>query len=71
MTNNNNIQKMIDNAVEEFRQKVQEILNPLSDTEFRCVDSSGMLTTMDALTVAPGTTILIGDWEVFLHHYCA
>lgn len=56
---------MIDDAVEEFRQKVEDILKPLSDTEFRCVDSNGKVTVMDALDVAPGTTILIGDWEVF------
>lgn len=65
MTNNNNIQKMIDDAVEEFQQKFENILKPLSDTEFRCVDSSGKVTVMDALSVTPGTTILIGDWEVF------
>lgn len=65
MTDNNNIQKMIDDAVEEFRQKVENILKPLSDTEFRCVNSDGKVTVMDALSVAPGTTILIGDWEVF------
>ncbi len=65
MTNNNNIQKMIDDAVEEFQQKIEEILKPLSDTEFRCVDSNGKVVVMDALSVAPGTTILIGDWEVF------
>lgn len=61
----NNVQKMIDDAVEEFRQKVEEILKPLTDTEFRCVDSDGKVTVMDALAIAPGTTILIGDWEVF------
>lgn len=62
---NNNIQKMIDGAVEEFQQKIEEILKPLSDTQFRCADSSGKMTVMDAISVAPGTTILIGDWEVF------
>lgn len=63
--NNSNIQKMIDEAVEEFQQKVEDILKPLSDTQFRCVDSGGKVVVMDALSVAPGTTILIGDWEVF------
>lgn len=60
--NNNNIQKMIDSAAEEFRQKIEEILKPLSDTEFRCVDTDGKVFVMDA---TPGTAILIGDWEVF------
>lgn len=59
------IQQKIDEAVEEFRKKVEEILNPLSDTQFRCVDSNGKVVVMDALSVAPGTTILIDDWEVF------
>lgn len=59
------IQRQINDAVEEFRQKVREILKPLSDTEFRCVDTDGKVKVMDALHVAPGTTILIGDWEVF------
>lgn len=65
MTDNNNIEKMIDDAVEEFRKKIRDILKPLADTEFRCVNSNGKVVVMDALSVAPGTTILIGDWEVF------
>ena len=61
----NEIQKMIDDAVEDFRQKVEEFLKPLSDTQFRCVDTDGEAKVMDADTIPPGTTILIGDWEVF------
>lgn len=61
----NNIQKMIDGAVEEFRQRVEEILNPLSDTEFRCVDTDGRVKVMDTHTIRLGTVILIGDLEVF------
>lgn len=65
MTDNNNIKKMIDDAVEDFHKKIEEILKPLADTEFRCVNSNGKVVVMDALSVAPGTTILIGDWGVF------
>ncbi len=62
----NNIQKMIDDAAEEFRKKLEkEFIRPLSDTEFRCVDMDGKVKIMDAHIIRLGTTILIDDWEVF------
>lgn len=64
---NNNMQKMIDDAVEEFRKKLEnEFKEPeLTDTLFECIDNNGELFIVDAKELNTGTLIIIDDWEVF------
>jgi hypothetical protein len=61
------IQKMIDEAVEEFRKKLEkEFKEPeLTDTQFECIDNNGELFVADAKELNTGTLIIIEDWEVF------
>lgn len=67
MINNNNIKKMIDDAVEEFRKKLEnEFKEPeLTDTQFECIDNNGELFVADAQELNTGTLIFVEDWEVF------
>lgn len=67
MTDNNNIKKMIDDAVEEFRKKLEnEFKEPeLTGTLFECIDNNGELFVADAQDLNVGTLILVEDWEVF------
>ena len=64
---NNNMQKMIDDAVEEFRKKVEaEFKEPeLTGTQFECIDNNGELFIADAEAFNTGTLIIVEDWEVF------
>lgn len=64
---NNNMQKMIDDAVEEFRKKVEaEFKEPeLTGTQFECIDNNGELFIADAVAFNTGTLIIVEDWEVF------
>lgn len=63
----NNIKKMIDDAVEEFRKKVEaEFKEPeLTGTQFECIDNNGELFIADAEAFNTGTLIFVEDWEVF------
>lgn len=63
----NNIQKMIDDAVEEFRKKLEnEFKEPeLTGTQFECIDNNGELFIADAKAFNTGTLIIVEDWEVF------
>lgn len=57
---NNNIQQMIDQAVE------KEFTEPkLTGTQFECIDINGELFVADAEKLNTGTLILIEDWEAF------
>lgn len=61
------IQKMIDDAVEEFRKKLEKEFkeHELTGTQFECIDSNGELFVADAQELSAGTLILVEDWEVF------
>lgn len=65
--NNNNIQKMINDALEEFRKKLEnEFKEPeLTGTQFECIDNNGELFVADARDLNTGTLIIVEDWEVF------
>lgn len=67
MTDNNNIKKMIDDAVEEFRKKLEkEFKEPeLTGTQFECIDTNGELHIADAEEFMSGTLIIVDNWEVF------
>ena len=64
---NNNMQKMIGDAVEEFRKKLEkEFKEPeLTGTLFECIDNNGELFIADAKKLNTGTLIIVEDWEVF------
>lgn len=62
---NNNIQKMIDDAVEEFRKKLEKEFTELTGTKFECIDTNGERFIADAKEFMPGTLIIVDDWEVF------
>lgn len=63
----NNIKKMIDDAVEEFRKKLEnEFKEPEpTGTQFECIDINGELFIADASELNTGTLIFVEDWEVF------
>lgn len=63
----NNIQKMIDDAVEEFRKKLEKEFkeHELTGTQFECIDKDGELFVADARDLNTGTLIIVEDWEVF------
>lgn len=60
-----NIQKMIDDAVEEFRKKLGKEFTELTGTQFECIDNNGELFIADAKELNTGTLIIVEDWEVF------
>nr|DAR03247.1 MAG TPA: hypothetical protein [Caudoviricetes sp.] len=62
---NNNVQEMIDEAVEEFRKKLEKEFTELTGTQFECIDNNGELFIADAQELNTGTLILVEDWEVF------
>lgn len=59
------IQKMIDDAVEEFRKKLENEFTELTGTQFECIDNNGELFVADAQELNTGTLIIVEDWEVF------
>lgn len=59
------IQKMIDDAVEEFRKKLEKEFTELTGTQFECIDNNGELFVADAKKLNTGTLIIVEDWEVF------
>lgn len=61
------IQKMIDDAVEEFRKRLEnEFKEPeLTGTLFECIDNNGELFIADAKELITGTLITVDGWEVF------
>jgi hypothetical protein len=61
------IQKMIDDAVEEFRKKLEKEFkeHELTGTQFECIDNNGELFIADAKDLNTGTLIIVEDWEVF------
>lgn len=59
------IQKMIDDAVEEFRKKLEKGFTELTGTQFECIDNNGELFIADAKELNTGTLIIVEDWEVF------
>lgn len=61
----NNIQEMIDDAVEEFRKKLEKEFTELTGTQFECIDNNGELFIADAQELNTGTLIIVEDWEVF------
>lgn len=62
-----NMQQKIDEAVEEFRKKLEkEFKEPeLTGTQFECIDNNGELFVADAQDLNTGTLIIVEDWEVF------
>lgn len=58
-------QKMIDDAVEEFRKKLEKEFIELTGTKFECIDTKGELFIADAKEVMPGTLITVDDWVLF------
>ena len=62
-----NIQKMIDDAVEEFRKKLEKEFkeHELTGTQFECIDNNGELFVANAQELNTGTLIIVEDWEVF------
>jgi hypothetical protein len=63
----NNIQQEIDDAVEEFRKKLEKEFkeHELTGTQFECIDNNGELFVADAKELNTGTLIIVEDWEVF------
>lgn len=59
------IQKMIDDAVEEFRKKLEKEFTELTGTQFECIDNNGELFVADAQELNTGTLITVDGWEVF------
>ena len=61
------IQKMIDDALEEFRKKLEKEFkeHELTGTQFECIDNNGELFVADAKELNTGTLIIVEDWEVF------
>lgn len=59
------IQQKIDEAVEEFRKKLEKEFTELTGTKFECFDKNGELFIADAKQIGVGTFILVDDWEVF------
>ena len=61
------IQKMIDDAVEEFRKKLEnEFKEPeLTGTLFECVNNNNELFIAKANELEVGTLILVEGWESF------
>lgn len=59
------IQQKIDEAVEEFRKKLEKEFTELTGTKFECFDKNGELFIADAKQIEVGTLILVDDWEVF------
>lgn len=59
------IQKMIDDAVEEFRKKLEKEFTEPTGTQFECIDTNGELFVADAKELNTGTLIIVEDWEVF------
>lgn len=61
------IQKMIDDAIEDFRKKLEkEFKQPeLTGTQFECIDNNDELFVADAQDLNTGTLIIVEDWEVF------
>lgn len=56
---------MIDDAVEEFRKKLEKGFTELTGTQFECIDNNGELFIADAEELNLGTLIIVDDWEVF------
>lgn len=59
------IQKMIDDALEEFRKKLEKEFTELTGTQFECIDNNGELFVANAKELNTGTLIIVEDWEVF------
>lgn len=59
------IQKMIDDAVEEFRKKLEKGFTELTGTQFECIDNNCELFIADAKELITGTLITVDGWEVF------
>lgn len=55
------IQKMIDDAVEEFRKKLEKGFKEpeLTGTQFECIDNNGELFIADAKELITGTLITV------------
>lgn len=61
----NNMQKMIDDAVEEFRKKLENEFPEPTGTQFECIDNNGELYIAHAEEFTTGTLIFVDDGEVF------
>lgn len=62
---NNNMQKMIDEAVEEFRKKLENEFTEPTGTQFECIDNNDELYIAHAEEFTIGTLIIIDEGEVF------
>lgn len=60
-----NVQKTIDNLVNEFRQKLENELTPEDSTKFLCVDTGGEIVILDSKRIPAGTLIGSDCWEAF------
>lgn len=61
----NNMRKMIDDAVEEFRKKLEKEFPEPTGTQFECIDNNGELYIAHAEEFTTGTLIFVDDGEVF------
>ncbi len=59
------IQQKIDEAVEEFRKKLEKEFIEPTGTKFECFDKNGELFIADDKQIEVGTLILVDGWEVF------
>ena len=61
------IQKIIDDALEEFRKKLEKEFkeHELTGTQFECINNNGELFVANAQELNTGTLIIVEDWEVF------
>lgn len=60
-----NMQKTIDNIVNEFRQMLENELLPTESTKFLCIDTDGEVAILDSKQIPSGTLIGGDCWEAF------
>lgn len=60
-----NMQKTIDNIVNEFRQMLENKLLPTESTKFLCIDTDGEVAILDSKQIPAGTLIGGDCWEAF------
>ena len=74
----NDIQKRLDEVIEELQQTLQEFqqkefqqklengLISIKPTEFMCIDTDGEMTILDSKSIPAGTLIGGRNWKMFL-----
>lgn len=61
-----NMQKTIDDVVNEFRQMLENELLPTESTKFLCIDTDGEVAILDSKQIPSGTFIGGDCWEAFI-----